>query len=86
MPFFVAVSCFARSSVKVVKLVFTKDKFEFTPLHDLLNCHVAPIGRLRLSKQYPRLLVTCGFERDTYIKLWNISSAGAEGEAAKCLH
>lgn len=85
VPFFVAVSCFDHSSVKVLQLVFNKDKFEFGPITTLLSCHVAPIGRLRLSKQHPRLLVTCGYERDCYLKLWNISSA-KDGETAKCLH
>mmetsp|Transcript_13813 Transcript_13813/g.17486 ORF Transcript_13813/g.17486 Transcript_13813/m.17486 type:complete len:100 (-) Transcript_13813:626-925(-) len=86
VQFYVAVSCFDQCAVKILYLVYNKGKFEFGTMNTLINCHVAPIGKVRLSKQHPRLLVTCGFERDCYLKLWNISAKAEKGESAKCLH
>ena len=73
--FFVAASCFDHVEVKVLNLTFANGKFEFTPVQNTLrNCHVAPVGKIRLSKKYPRLLVTCGYEKDCYLKLWNVGA------------
>ena len=51
-----------------------------------MNCHATPVGKIRLSKLFPRLLVTCGYERDVSLKLWNVAAQGGEKEPAKCLH
>ena len=52
-----------------------------------MKCHATPVGKIRLSKQFPRLLVTCGYDKDVWLKLWNVSvKAEEENEPAKCIH
>ena len=81
--FFVAASCFDHVEVKVLNMIFANGKFEFKPVQNTLkNCHIAPVGKIRLSKKFPRLLVTCGFEKDCYLKLWNVMAKQEEGKPA----
>lgn len=75
MKFIIAVSSFDHCQVLVLHLVFHKETFTFSPIQNTLkNCHTMPVGKIRLSKNFPRLLVTCGFEKDVYLKLWNVAT------------
>jgi len=86
--FIVAASTFDHCQVKVVNLVFHKEAFTFSDIqNNLMNCHVAPVGKIRLSKNFPRLMVSCGFEQDVYLKLWNVTTKSAsDDEPAKAIH
>lgn len=83
VKFIVAVSCFDHCQVKVLQLTFHKEQFTFSPVQNtLMNVHAMPVGKIRLSKNYPRLLVTCGYEKDVYLKLWNVTKEFGKNEPA----
>ena len=83
----VAVSCFDHCEIKVLNVIFHKEAFTFSEIqNNMSNCHVAPVGKVRLSKNYPRLMVSCGFDKDVYLKLWNVTTKAPENEPAKCVH
>ena len=52
----------------------------------MLNVHDIPPGKIRLSRQFPRLLVSCGDERDAEYRLWNVTQKGEDNSAAVPLH
>jgi len=88
VKFLVAVSTFDHCMIKVLPLAFHREQFTFGPVQNtLMNVHAMPVGKIRLSKQFPRLLVTCGYEKDVYLKLWNVTAtSGDDKQPAKCLH
>ena len=50
------------------------------------NVHAIPPGKIRLSRQFPRLLVSCGDQADAEYKLWNVTQKGDADAKAAPLH
>ena len=81
--FFVAVACWEQCRVQVYQLNFklvtdrggfSNGQLAFSGLQNVMsNVHKIPPNKIRLSRQYPKLLVTCGDEKDTEYKLFNIT-------------
>jgi len=81
--FIVAVACWEQCRVQVYQLNFklvtdrggfSNGQLTFSGLQNVMsNVHKIPPNKIRLSRQYPKLLVTCGDEKDTEYRLWNIT-------------
>ena len=65
---------------------FSNGQLAFSSLQNtLLNAHEIPVNKVRFSRQFPRMLVSCGDERDVKLKLWNVAQK-QDDEKATPLH
>jgi WD40 repeat protein len=74
--FILALACYDKCKVAFLKIQREGGKLKVLKeekVNPIEFPHKMPANCVRLSKNYPNLVVTCGDEQDTMVKLWNLT-------------